>query len=224
MIRVARTAALAAAALACAAPALAADPAPASSPTLPPSGDPALSAKVDAAIANATSYRVVVHAPNIAVTIRSFGPDRVQIESTAGSAESESIVVGTAMYYRAQNGAWQAVAVPPVRRVRHNRLYMGLPDALLQPLPDRVEDGVAFGAFRSLASGNGAVPGVMDCTYERGTFRPHACTVTLLGSDVPIQVAYGAWDDPANAVEPPPGVPAPAQPSPMPSRTPGAQR
>ena len=183
-------------------------------------GDPSLTAKIDAAIANATSYRIAVRAPNVSLTIRSFGPDRIQIDSTTGSAEAESIVVGGAMYYRPANGAWQTFAVPPVRRVRNNRLYMALPDALLQPLPDRIQDGVALGAFRSLASGNGSVPGIMDCTYQRGTYRPLACSVTLVGSPSPIEVTYGGWDDPANAIEPPAGVAPPAQPAPAPSAAP----
>jgi hypothetical protein len=60
----------------------------------------------------------------------------------------------------------------------------------------------------------------MDCTYERGTYRPHACTVTLAGSAAPIRVAYAGWDDPANAVEPPPGVEPPRAPAPSPSLSP----
>jgi hypothetical protein len=199
--------------------AFAADPAPAGSPA--PSGDPDLSAKVDAAIANATSYRIAVRAPSVVLTIRSFGPDRIQVDSDAGSTKSESVVVGNAMYYRPENGKWQTFPVPSIRRVRHNRLYMGLPDALLQPLPDRVEDGVAVGAFRSLATGNGALPGVMDCTYERVTYRPRACTVSLQGLTAPIQVTYAGWDDPANVIEPPPGVPPPVQPA-TPAPVPGA--
>jgi hypothetical protein len=50
----------------------------------------------------------------------------------------------------------------------------------------------------------------MDCTYDKVSFRPRTCNVTLRGITSPLQVTYAGWDDPANAVEPPSGVPEPA--------------
>lgn len=213
-------AAFAALAAACAAPALgqpAASPAPAPAPTGNAAGAE-LTARIDAAIANATSYHVSVTGPNgLAVDIREWGPDRVKITRTIGSATAESIVVGTAMYYREPGSEWKAAPVPPISRVRRNRLYMGAADTLMQPLPDRSEGGATVGAFRADAAGNGQRPGSMDCTYDKATFRPRACTVVLQGSPEQIHVAYGGWDDPANVVEPPPGVPAPPPPTPSPA-------
>jgi hypothetical protein len=207
-------AALAAAlALAPAVPAFAADPTPA------PSGDPLLTAKVDAAIANATSYRIAVAGPSLALDIREFGPDRVKISSTNGATSSESIVVGTSMYYRSGGGAWKAYPVPPVPRMRRNRLYMGAPDTLLEPLADRADGAETLGAFRAVAVGNGQLPGTMDCTYDKVTYRPRACSVLVRGLGSPLQVSYAGWDDPANAVEPPAGVAPP--PPPQPSASPG---
>jgi hypothetical protein len=199
-------------ALAPAVPAFAADPTPA------PSGDPLLTAKVDAAIANATSYRIAVAGPSLALDIREFGPDRVKISSTSGATSSESIVVGTSMYYRAGGGEWKAYPVPPVPRMRRNRLYMGAPDTLLEPLADRADGAETLGAFRSVAIGNGQLPGTMDCTYDKVTYRPRACSVLVRGLGSPLQVSYAGWDDPANAVEPPAGV---APPPPLPSASPG---
>ncbi|HTD37196.1 MAG TPA: hypothetical protein VK669_06770 [Candidatus Limnocylindrales bacterium] len=220
--------AFAALALACAAPALGQPASPAPSPV--PTGNAAgaeLTARVDAAIANATSYRVTVNGPNgLTVDIREWGPDRVKITraigAATGSATAESIVIGTAMYYREPGTEWKAAPVPAISRVRRNRLYMGAPDTLLQPLPDRSEGGATVGAFRSDAAGNGQRPGSMDCTYDKATFRPRACTVVLQGSPAQIHVAYGGWDDPANVVEPPPGVAPPPPPTPPPSPSPSA--
>ncbi|HEX3463375.1 MAG TPA: hypothetical protein VHS78_04930 [Candidatus Elarobacter sp.] len=212
--------------LACAAPALAqspATPAPAASGV----GNAAaaeLTARVDAAIANATSYHVTVRGPELNMDIREFGPDRVRIVTTRAGTSFESIVVGTAMYYRAPGTDWKAYPVPPVSRVRRNRLFMGTPDTLLEPLPDRSEGGVTVGAFRSQAVANNQVPGTMECTYDKTTFRPGTCSVTLQGLSAPVQVAYAGWDDPANVVEPPPGVAAPPAPSPSPSPSPRGTR
>jgi len=126
------------------------------------------------------------------------------------------------MYYREPGSEWKAAPVPPISRVRRNRLYMGAADTLLQPLPDRNEAGATVGAFRAEAAGNGQRPGSMDCTYDKATFRPRACTVVLQGSPAQIHVAYSGWDDPANVVEPPPGVPPPPPPTPPPSPSPSA--
>jgi hypothetical protein len=194
------------------APVLAADPTPA------PSGDPLLSAKVDAAIANATSYRIAVAGANgLTLDIREFGPDRVKIVTTGVATPTESIVVGTSMYFRNAGGEWKAYPVPPVPRMRRNRLYMGAPDTLLEPLADRSEGAETLGAFRSVAAGNGLIPGTMDCTYDKVTYRPRACNVVLRGMAAPLKVSYAAWDDAANAVEPPAGIP---EPPPLPAGSP----
>ena len=97
--------------------------------------------------------------------------------------------------------------------MRRNRLYMAAPDTLLEPLADRSEGAETLGAFRSVAAGNGLLPGTMDCTYDKVSYRPRACNVLLRGMAAPLKVSYAAWDDPANAVEAPPGV---AEPSPLP--------
>ena len=207
-------------ALAPGAPVLAADPSPAPvpiapAPTAAPSGDPLLTAKIDAAIANASSYRIAVAGANgLNLDIREFGPDRVKIVTTGIAAPSESIVVGTSMYFRTAGAEWKAYPVPPVPRMRRNRLYMGAPDTLLEPLADRAEGAETLGAFRSVAAGNGLIPGTMDCTYDKITFRPRVCSVLLRGMGAPLKVSYDAWNDPANAVEPPAGIP---EPSPLPA-------
>jgi hypothetical protein len=208
-------------------PARAADPAPSPKPaaTAPPAAASALlTRKIDDAIAAATSYRVMVQGPSgLTLDIREFGPDRVRIASNGPSGPAESIVIGTAMYYRQADGAWRAYPVPPIKHVRMNRLYMGAPDTLLEPLPDRTDGtGTALGAFRGNAVGNGQVPGTMECVYDKETFRPRTCTVTLQGLPAPLQISYAGWDDPANAVEPPAGVSAPPPPSPAPSPSPRA--
>jgi hypothetical protein len=197
----------------------AAEPSP--KPVAQPSGDAALTDKVDAAIAGATSYRIAVTGPGgLLLDIREFGPERVKIASTTPSGSTESIVVGTAMYYRAANGDWKAYPVPPIRRVRKNRLYMGAPETLLEPLPDRTQGSETVGAFRSAAVGNAQVPGIMECTYDKATYRPRACNVTLQGLPSAVQVTYASWDDPSNAVEAPSGVAPPVRPSPLPSPVP----
>ena len=186
-------------------PALAADDAAASAAAA------LLTAKIDSAIANATSYRIAVAGPSgLSLDIRSFGPDRVRIASTAGGSPSESIVVGSAMYYRSAGAPWKAYPVPPVAHMRKNRLYMGAPDTLLTPLPDRTDpSGAPVGAFRSAAVANSQIPGTMECTYDKVTYRPRACSVVVAGLASSLTVTYAGWDDPANAVEPPPGVDAP---------------
>ena len=86
----------------------------------------------------------------------------------------------------------------------------------LEPLPDRAENGVTYGAFGSLAMGNGGVPGTMECTYDKATYLPHACTVLLQTLPVPLHVTYDKWNDPSNTIEPPPGI-APPTPRPSPA-------
>ncbi|HEY0381184.1 MAG TPA: hypothetical protein VGC72_03190 [Candidatus Elarobacter sp.] len=180
----------------------------------------ALTAKIDQAITAATSYRVTVAGPGgLAVDILSVGHDRVHVQSTAGGASKESLVIGTAMYFRDAAAPWSAVVVPAVKRPRKNLLYMAAPDTKLEPLADRAEGGVTYGAFGSLAVGNSGVPATMECTYDKTTYRPHTCTVVLQAVPVPLHVAYDKWNDPSNAVEPPAGV-APPTPSPAPSAKP----
>jgi hypothetical protein len=209
-----------------------ADPSPSPSPrpaatAVPAAASALLTRRIDDAIASATSYRVAVQGPSgLTLDIREFGPDRVRIATNGPGGPSESIVVGTSMYYRPGDGAWRAYPVPPIKHVRMNRLYMGAPDTLLEPLPDRTDaTGATLGAFRGNALGNGQVPGTMECVYDKETFRPRSCSVTLQGLSAPLQVTYAGWDDPANAVEPPPGVSPPAAPpaaapSPGPRSTP----
>ena len=180
----------------------------------------ALSAKIDGAISGAASYRVTVQGPNgFALDILSVGHDRVRVQSSAGGNTAESVVIGTAMYYHVAGSPWTANAVPVIKRARKNLLYMGAPDTKLEPLADRTEAGVTYGAFGSLAVGNAQVPATMECTYDKTTFRPHACTVVLQALPTPLHVTYDKWNDPSNVVEAPPGV-APPTPAPAPSAHP----
>jgi hypothetical protein len=180
----------------------------------------ALSAKVDQAISAASSYRVTVAGPNgLALDILTVGHDRVRVQSNAGGTASERVVVGTAMYFHEAGSPWTAVEISAIKRARKNLLYMGAPDTKLEPLPDRNDAGVAYGAFGSFAVGNGGVPATMECTYDKATYRPRACTVVLQMLPAPLRVTYDKWNDPANVVEPPPGV-APPTPAPAPSGSP----
>lgn len=225
-MRAARTvgAACAALAIASAVPAFAADPAPAPDPAASAAAA-LLTSKVDTAIAAASSYRVAVAGPGgLTLDIRAVGADRVRIASTANGAATESIVIGTAMYYRTADGTWKAYPVPPVTHLRRNRLYMGAPDTLLEPLPDRTDaSGTAVGAFRGVAVANAQIPGLMECTYDKSTYRPRACSVTLQGLASPLQVTYAGWDDPANAIDAPPGVAPPLPFTAKPTAPPSAQ-
>jgi hypothetical protein len=178
----------------------------------------ALTAKIDAALSSAASYRVSVQGPNgFAIDILSVGRDRVRVQSSAGGTTAESVVVGTAMYYHAAGNPWAANAVPVVRTARKNLLYMGAPDTKVEPLADRTEGGVTYGAFGSLAVGNAQVPATMECTYDKSTFRPHTCTIVLQALPTPLHVTYDKWNDPSNVVEAPAGV---APPTPAPVRAP----
>ena len=180
----------------------------------------ALTAKIDAALSSAASYRVTVQGPNgFALDIVAVGRDRVRVQSSAGGNTAESVVVGPAMYYHAAGNPWTANAVPVIKTQRKNLLYMGAPDTKVEPLADRTEGGVTYGAFGSLAVGNAQVPATMECTYDKGTFRPHACTIVLQALPTPLHVTYDKWNDPSNVVEAPPGV-APPTPSPAPSPAP----
>ena len=168
----------------------------------------ALSAKVDGAIAAATSYRIAVEGPNgLSLDIREFGADRVRIVSNTAGTASETIVIGDRMYYRGAGSAWKTYPVPPVKHMRKNRLYMGAPDTLLDPLPDRTEGSETLGAFRSAAVGNAELPGTMECTYDKSTYRPRDCSIMLHGWPSPLRATYAGWNDPMNAVETPADAP-----------------
>jgi hypothetical protein len=175
-----------------------------------------LSAKVDGAITGAASYRIAVLGPGVSLDILAVGQDRVRILSTLGGVASESVVVGTSMYYRGADGVWQSYAIPPVKRTRKNRLYMGAADTPLRPLPDRTESDTTWGAFSSQAQGNTQLNGSMECTYDKATYRPRACTIVVLGVSAPLRVTYDRWNDPANTIEAPAGV---APPTPAPAAT-----
>jgi hypothetical protein len=175
----------------------------------------ALTAKVDQAIGAAASYHVTVTGPGLLLDILEVGHDRLRVQSTVGATTTESLVIGTAMYYHGPSTPWTAGAVAAIKRPRKNLLYMAAPDSKLEPLPDRAENGVTYGAFGSLALGNGGVPATMECTYDKTTFLPHACTVVMQSLPAPLHVAYDRWNDTANVVEPPPGV-APPTPAPSP--------
>jgi hypothetical protein len=180
----------------------------------------ALTDKIDAAISGATSYRVTVQGPNgFALDIVAVGHDRVRVQSSAGGTTAESVVVGSAMYYHVAGSPWSANMVPVVKKTRKNLLYMGAPDSKLEPLPDRAEAGVTYGAFGSIAVGNSQVPATMECTYDKASYRPHTCTIVLQALPTPLHVTYDKWNDPSNTVEAPPGV-APPTPRPAPSATP----
>jgi hypothetical protein len=182
----------------------------------------ALSAKVDQAISSAASYRVSVTGPDgLALDIVSVGRDRVRVHSTVAGATSESVVIGTAMYYHGGSSAWAASAVPAVKTTRKNLLYMAAPGTKLEPLPDRSDGGVTYGAFGSLGLGNAGTPATMECTYDKTTYRPHTCTIVVQSLAEPLHVTYDKWNDPSNDVEAPPGV-APPTPAPAaaPSRAP----
>jgi len=176
---------------------------------------PTLSAKIDQAIGAATSYHVAVTGPSgLVVDILEVGHDRMRVQSTVGGTTTESLVIGNAMYYHGPATPWAAAVVPPVKRPRKNLLYMAAPDTKLEPLADRSDGGVTYGAFGSLAVGNGGVPATMECTYDKTTYLPHACTVVMQSIPAPLHVVYDRWNDPANAIEAPPGV---APPTPVPS-------
>jgi hypothetical protein len=176
----------------------------------------ALSAKIDQAIGAATSYHVAVNGPGLLLDILEVGHDRVRVQSTVGGTTTESVVIGTAMYYHGPNTGWAAAAVPVVKRPRKNLLYMAAPDTKLEPLADRAENGVTYGAFGSLALGNGGVPATMECTYDKATFLPHGCTIVMQSLSAPLHVVYDRWNDVANVIDPPPGI-APPTPAPSPA-------
>ncbi len=177
----------------------------------------ALTAKIDGALSGAASYRVTVQGPNgFALDILSVGRDRVRVQSSAGGNTAESVVIGNAMYYHTAGSPWTANAVSVIKRSRKNLLYMGAPDTKVEPLADRTDAGVTYGAFGSLAAGNAQVPATMECTYDKATFRPHACTIVLQALPTPLHVTYDTWNDPSNAIEAPPGV-TPPTPAPAPS-------
>jgi hypothetical protein len=177
-----------------------------------------LSAKVDGAIASAASYRVAVQGRDLSLDILAVGQERVRILSTLGGGTSEAVVVGTSLYYRIGDGAWRSYAVPSLKSTRKNRLFMGAADTPLKPLPDRAESGATYGAFSSLAQGGPQLNGSMECTYDKETYRPHACTIVVLGLSAPVRVSYDKWNDPSNTVEAPAGV-APPTPAPAPTPT-----
>jgi hypothetical protein len=177
----------------------------------------ALSAKIDQAISAATSYRVTVAGPSgLAIEIVTVGRDRVRVHSTAAGTTSDSVVIGTAMYYRGANAAWAAAAVPPVKTQRKNLLYMAAPGTKLEPLGDRSDGGVTYGAFGSLGVGNAGTPATMECTYDKATYRPHTCTIVVQSLSEPLHVTYDKWNDPSNVVDAPAGV-APPTPAPAPA-------
>jgi len=187
-------------------------PAPASSDD---DGDAVLH-KMQAAMRDANSFTARFE-PTIHMSWVVVEPDRIRrvMPSDDGERMEDWIVIGHQSYSRDGNGRWKAGS-EHVDGIRWGEIAPFLnPGTTARALRDYTEAGTVFGALDVLLSeqplGNGKSIKAfhMTCSYEKATYRPRACWFKTV-AQIYVTTWYEHWNDPANVIEPPPGVPQPA--------------
>jgi hypothetical protein len=161
-------------------------------PALAASGDAALRAKILAAYAPVTSYRITVLG-----SVRSSGvyvaPNRYEMTTTIEGKPIKTIFVGNT-YWIASDGKWQKSDTPAnqldfdiaglVRNAKAN------PASPFERLPDALTNGKRTGTFRyTFKNGSDET-----CNYDPATYLVVRCKTQDL------TILYSGYNDPRNAV------------------------
>ena len=186
-------------------------------------GDDVL-AKMQDAVRSAKSFSAFFM-PTIPMQWVVVAPDRIRRVMPAGDRDGvvDWIVVGHQSYSRQTGKPWES-AWHAGEAIRWDEVAAFLrPGTTASVLADRTEGRVPVGALDvlipayPLGKGRFIQPFHMTCTYDKTTYRPRTCGFDTVA--VRVTTTYENWDDPANVVDPPPGV-APSTPAPQPSATP----
>jgi len=158
----------------------------------------ALRQKLVAGLSGVSSMRIVMTLAGSTATmvVRPTGTDHrtfaVHMQMHGPTLAMEMFIVDGFMYQSINGSRWERRPLPDPRSAVHLGPAFGDPGTVT-PLPDRVEDGVTYGAFTE--SPPASVPsGLMTftCTYEKSSGRLHSCE-SPLGT-----MTYGGYNDPGN--------------------------
>ena len=158
--------------------------------------------KLVAGLAGVSSMRIVMTLPGgtASAVVRPAGTDHrtfsVHMQMRGPTMAMELYVVDGYMYQSINGSRWERRPLPDPMSAVHLGPAFGDPGNVT-PLPDRVEDGVSYGAFSESPPAALSSSGLMTftCTYDKSSGRLHACD-SPLGT-----MTYGGYNDPANVVE-----------------------
>ncbi|MDP9107340.1 MAG: hypothetical protein M3N49_15605 [Candidatus Eremiobacteraeota bacterium] len=171
--------------------------------------------KMQAATRAASSFTARFE-PTIHMSWVVVEPDRIRrvMPSRDGEQMEDWIVIGHQSYSRDGNGPWKAGS-EQVDGIRWGEIAPFLnPGTTARALPDYTDAGTVVGALdvllpeQPLAKGKSIKAFHMTCSYEKATYRPRACSFQTVAK-IYVTTWYEHWNDAANVIEPPPGVPLP---------------
>ena len=180
-------------------------------PSTPDDGNAVL-AKMQAAMRSASSFTVRFE-PTIPMSWVVVQPDRMRrvMPSSDGDRMEDWIVIGHQSYTRDGDKPWKA-GRQSVDGIRWNEIAEFLRDGTTaRALADRIEDGTPAGTLDvlipeyPLGNGKSIKPLHETCSYDKATYRPRACWFQTIAK-IYVTTTYEHWNDPANVIEPPPGV------------------
>jgi hypothetical protein len=177
--------------------------------------------KMQAALKSAHSFSVSF-GPTIPMSWVVVQPDRIRrvmpfYDGRSYNGMEDWIVIGHQSYARGGDRPWKA-SWRSAGGIRWDEIASFLRDGTTAGiLPDRTEDGAIVGVLDvlhpevPLPNRKSIKPFHEICTYDKVTFRPRACSFVTIAA-IKVTTLYENWDEPSNAVEPPPGVAAPTPP------------
>jgi hypothetical protein len=164
----------------------------------------ALAAKIGAAMAQATSFRVRLTGGGtgrISTMVRAQKRTKVVDTDPITGVVSETVFADGRAYTRSNGGDWRLVDRPHRATDDPSPAKKFLDMTKITPLPDRVENGVTVGAYqmdlRLPVATQSAETLTFTCTYDKTTYLPRSC-----GNDV-VTETFEGWNDPANVVDVP---------------------
>ncbi len=134
------------------------------------------------------------------MVVRPTGTDHrtfaVHMQMHGPTVAMEMFVVDGFMYQSINGSRWERRPLPDPRSAVHLGPAFGDPGTVT-PLPDRVENGLTYGAFTESPPASVPSSGLMTftCTYDKSNGWLHACE-SPLGT-----MTYGGYNDPGNVVE-----------------------
>lgn len=162
--------------------------------------------KIGAAMAKVTSYRVRVNVTgssgmgNTMTVVPAQKRSKV-VESSWGIV-TETIFADGRGYRRVNAGDWQVLDPPHRAPGAPSAAQAFLDMTKITPLPDRVENGAAVGAYQMALHHPAVTPSMempvtFTCTYDKTTYLPLAC------ANDTVTETYEGWNDPANVIDVP---------------------
>jgi hypothetical protein len=164
----------------------------------------ALAAKIGAAMAQATSFRVrstAGGAGRILTMVRAQKRTKVVDTDPVTGVVTETVFADGRAYTRTSGGDWRLVDRPRPATDDPSPAKKFWDMTKITPLPDRVENGVTVGAYQMdmhlPVTTQSTETLTFTCTYDKSTYLPRTC-----GNDV-VTETFEGWNDPANVIDVP---------------------